>query len=207
MYNFNLIDDIGNLGVPVGVWAIIVFIMIVVLGLVIAVYVFASLGIMSFAKKNNIANAWLAFIPGGRSYLIGKLGYEIYAEPGKKNETLTWVTMGIGIAAYILDFGNNFLSYGLSIALVVLHTIAYYNIFKVVASNKSTLYTVLTALYNNLGGIFLYLNRDKDIKPVEVIKEVVEEEPKKPANNFCIHCGTKLNPNVKFCPECGKPIE
>ncbi len=207
MYNFNIIEDIGNLGVPVGVWAIIVFIMIVALGLVIAAYVFASLGIMSFAKKNNIANAWLAFIPGGRSYLIGKLGYEIYAEPSKKNETLTWVTMGIGIAAYILDFGNNFLSYGLSIALVVLHTIAYYNIFKVVASNKSTLYTVLTALYNNLGGIFLYLNRDKDIKPVEVIKEVVEEEPKKPANNFCIHCGTKLNPNVKFCPECGKPIE
>lgn len=41
---------------------------------------------------------------------------------------------------------------------------------------------------------------------VEIISKYVDKTDNK-ANNtrFCKHCGIELNPNAKFCPNCGKP--
>ncbi len=210
----NLLGIITSLGV------FAIFLFVVLIAVLIAAYVFSSLGIMGLAKKNDLPAPWLAFIPGGRSYLIGKLGYEIYVEPSKRNQTLTWVTLGLGIGALVFDINNYLLGNMLTIALTVFQTVAFYNIFKVINEKNCVIYTVVTAIYNNLGGIFLYLNRDKaekrEIAPLEISEEVNEDlssEEKqtetKPTieHNFCIHCGAKLKPNSKFCGECGKAIK
>ena len=48
----------------------------------IALYVFESLGLMQLAKRNNIKNSWIAFIPVANVYLYGKLAFEDNVKTG-----------------------------------------------------------------------------------------------------------------------------
>ena len=179
---------------------------------------------MNLAKKKNIPNPWLAFLPVGSSYLIGKLGFEVYQEESKKNPTLTWVTLGI--AAGIILFGDESFSGILSIALLVFHSIAYYNIFKALSKNY-VVFTVFTVLSDSLlGGVFLYSmrntiedkqeedikeeNKEEKTKEAEIVKEEKKEEIKKEEKvrpSFCSICGNKINKTAKFCSNCGQKIE
>ena len=215
MYNFDF-DLTEVFGVAS---LLIVFFAVVVLLGVIIVWVFSSLGLMNLAKKKNIPNPWLAFLPVGSSYLIGKLGFEVYQEESKKNPTLTWVTLGI--AAGIILFGDESFSGILSIALLVFHSIAYYNIFKALSKNY-VVFTVFTVLSDSLlGGVFLYSMRNtiedkqeedikEETKEAEIVKEEKKEEIKKEEKvrpSFCSICGNKLNKTAKFCSNCGQKIE
>ena len=215
MYNFDF-DLTEVFGVAS---LLIVFFAVVVLLGVIIVWVFSSLGLMNLAKKKNIPNPWLAFLPVGSSYLIGKLGFEVYQEESKKNPTLTWVTLGI--AAGIILFGDESFSGILSIALLVFHSIAYYNIFKDLYKNY-VVFTVFTVLSDSLlGGVFLYSMRNtiedkqeedikEETKEAEIVKEEKKEEIKKEEKvrpSFCSICGNKLNKTAKFCSNCGQKIE
>ena len=58
---FNIADPDVDL-----ICASIIFIVIAVF-----CYVLGSIGLMNLAKKNNIPNSWLSFLPIGRSYIIG----------------------------------------------------------------------------------------------------------------------------------------
>ena len=132
-FNLNIPEFFGAASI------LVIFFAFVVLLLIIILWIFSSLGLMNLAKKNNIANPWLAFIPGGYSYIVGKLGYEVYSED--KNPTLTWVTLGLGIASFLL---SDIEIVGLiNLALLVLHGIAFYNMFKVLTKNY-VVYTVFS---------------------------------------------------------------
>ncbi len=216
MYNFNYNFDTYDLekyfnSIPSWLIIFLIFFLIVLVLAIIVAYVFSSLGLMETAKKNNIDNAWLAFIPIGRHYLIGKLGYEVYAEEGKNNASLVWVTFGLSIASFLL---NNYL---VSVALMVFTYIAFYNIFKAV-TEKYKMYTVFTVLFGDtLGGIFLYvmrgkltnMNSSKKTLEKENIeeKEEIKEETKTARPKYCPECGNKLNTNANFCTNCGKKIK
>ena len=227
MINFNLegleglenIDGVDRLlSFLGGASILIVFFAIILAIIIIFLWVFGSMGIMNTAKKNNIPNPWLAFVPVGRSYLIGKLGFEVYAEESKKNATFTWITLGLGAATLVLDGGD--LDKLTSLGLLVFESWAFYNIFKVINPKNSVIYTVITVITDTLfGGIFLYMMKDKEesIKDEEKVTEatVVEEkkEEKKEVkkeevtlNNFCKNCGNKLVKNAKYCPNCGKKV-
>ena len=190
--------------------------MIVLLGL-IAIYVVSSLGIMFAAKKNNIPSPWIAFIPYGRYYIVGKLGFEVYPEEEKKHPELTWILFGLSVASLFLGS-----IYGglLGLAITILNAMAFYNIYKVIVPKNATMFTVFTVIVENLGGVFLYSLRDKietveipEVKAPEIVVEEEKEESKKEVKEekerpkFCPDCGTKLTKTAKFCPECGKEIK
>ena len=209
----------GGVLATFGVLAI--FIVIILSILIIGLWIFGSVGLMNLAKKNNISNAWLVFLPIGRSYILGKLGFEKYGDPkNTNNNTFMWVTFGLGIASFVLGTSDGDLGTLVKYALLFFECWAFYNIFKNLNEKNSVLYTVFTALTGTLlGGIFVYLTKEpsevkeaevveeKKVEPKEDKKETKKKETKKDSSKFCSQCGNKLLNDAKFCPECGNKIK
>lgn len=203
---FNDLRELVNYLGPLGVFLIIIFFIAIII-----FYVFSSLGLMELAKKNNVSNPWLSFIPIGRHYLLGKLGYEVYEKNGIENKQIAYIMLALSAATVIKIFDGP-----ASLALVVLSWLCYNKIYQYLIPEKATTYTFLSFFFN---GIPLYFN-PSIIKPYE--EEVIVTENKeettnqetnekketttKPTPNFCSSCGTKLNKKANFCPECGKKI-
>ena len=210
-YNISLNEFFGGLG-------IIFIFFIFVFGIIsIVLYVFGALGIMEVAKRNKLQNPWLAFIPVANSYLVGKLGFEIYSDKDNKNTTFPWVMLGLSACMLIIDSESEL--YGLlNVALIVFSTISYYRIYKYLTP-KYKMYTVLSVFF---GGIPLYFSKEK-IKPKEdnevneadVLKEeknkkteteeIKKEQPDRPL--YCSNCGNKLTKTSKYSNNCGKKID
>ena len=221
-YNYEMeLENLWN-SIPTSVWLIFMFLLVVIVAGVIVAYVFSSLGIKSAADKNKIPNSWLAFIPCARSYLVSKMGYEIYADDNKKNPTIPWITLGVSIATVVLSGDLYRLA---SVALIILDAIAFYNIFKATTS-KSTLYTVLSVIFGEFaGGVILFTMRNNlkvptkgstrkhNVEEADITNEEKDEEPKAKktsktkALNFCPECGAKLSDDSKFCPNCGHELK
>lgn len=179
-------------------------------------YIFGALGLMALAKKNKLDNPWLAFIPIGNSYLLGKLGFEVYSSKEEKNPTLTWILFGASLASCIV---GSFLENIASTVTIVFMVLAYNRIYKNIVPQSATKYTIFSFFF---GGIPFYLNKDLvkettfqeevvvEKEEVNENKEEVKEETKelkKERPNFCSNCGNKLTKSAKFCPECGQQIK
>ncbi len=212
----NLKDLSLDLG-PLGLFLILIFIIAAVI-----LYIFSSLGLMELAKKNNISNPWLAFIPVGYHYLLGKLGFEVYEKNSSENKQMPYIMLALS-AVYLVGV----LDGPVSIALMVLSVLSYNKIYKYLVPEKATSYTVLSLFFK---GIPLYFN-SSILKPYEEenitetheetkeepreneSKEEVEENNKKETTkeekikpNYCSSCGARLNKSANYCPECGKKI-
>jgi len=210
MYNY--INEFSSL---FGAFSIIaIFFLFVFLIFYLAAYIFGALGVMEVAKKNNIPNPWLAFIPVANSYLIGQLGFEVYSNENEKNTTFPWIMAGLSASGIILN-GDSSLYTLAEIALAVFGTISYYRIYKYLTP-KYKMYTVLSFFF---GGIPLFMNKDMikakketNEKEASVIsegkiketKEEIKENIERPL--YCSNCGNKLNKTAKFCSNCGKKI-
>ena len=202
---YNYFDEYTNFLGPIAIFLIVLLVLIS-----IVMYIFGALGLMALAKKNKLDNPWLAFIPVGSSYLLGKLGFEIYSSKEEKNPTLTWILFGASLASCIV---GSFLENIASTVTIVFMVLAYNRIYKNIVPQSATKYTILSFFF---GGIPFYLNKDlvkeatfQEEVVVEKEEEVKEEtkELKKERPKFCSNCGNKLTKSAKFCPECGQQIK
>ena len=205
---YNYFDEYTNFLGPIAIFLIVLLVLIS-----IVMYIFGALGLMALAKKNKLDNPWLAFIPIGNSYLLGKLGFEVYSSKEEKNPTLTWILFGASLASCIGSFLENIAS----IVTIVFMVLAYNRIYKNIVPQSATKYTILSFFF---GGIPFYVNKElvkeATFEEVVVEKEVKEKpekvneedkEIKKERPNFCSNCGNKLTKSAKFCPECGQQIK
>ncbi len=212
MYNdvFGELENMNLDGVLGGLAIFIVILALIILAIAIILYVFQSIALSQLAKKNNMANPWMAWIPVANMYLLGKMGFEMYAPKEKRNEVFTWVLLGCSAASILLS--DTSISGLITLALTVFNTWAYYYIFNKINNKNCVLYTVLTAIFG-LGGIFLYCNRKNfvaadDVAPVAktVVNEEVKEEKTEEKAKFCPTCGEKVNKTSKFCGKCGTQL-
>ena len=208
---YDYFDAYTNFLGPIAIFLIVLLVLIS-----IVMYIFGALGLMALAKKNKLDNPWLAFIPIGNSYLLGKLGFEVYSSKEEKNSTLTWILFGASLASCIV---GSFLENIASTVTIVFMVLAYNRIYKNIVPQSATKYTILSFFF---GGIPFYLNKDLvkeatfqeevgvEKEEVNENKEEVKEETKelkKERPNFCSNCGNKLTKSAKFCPECGQQIK
>ena len=123
---FSDLKDLSLALGPLGMFLILIFLIAAVI-----LYVFSSLGLMELAKKNNIPNPWLAFIPIGYHYLLGKLGFEVYEKNGSENKQIPYIMLALS-AVYLVGV----LDGPVSIALMVLSVLSYNKIYKYLVPEK-----------------------------------------------------------------------
>ena len=63
-----------------------------------------------------------------------------------------------------------------------------------------------TGLQTELAGVLAEIDRLKGAAP-EPVKNVAVNGKRPAAKNQCPHCGAKFSQSLKFCGECGKPME
>lgn len=124
----------------------------VLLILFLLVYLFGAIGLYSMAKRANINNEWLAFIPIGNAYIVGEL----------IDERLKWFTVGSsgGIKLLIICIGAIVLNLipviGNIVAILVgiFWIVVYYWLFEKY-SESATLLTIVNVITGGLAGAFI----------------------------------------------------
>lgn len=76
--------------------------LVLTLGVTAAIYIIGALGVKKLADRRNMKNSWLAWLPVGQEYLLGKMSDDISAEepPFKKHGWMIWYPVIAG--AYLL---------------------------------------------------------------------------------------------------------
>jgi hypothetical protein len=144
--------------------AVIIGVVVVALAIAIVLYVFESIALYSIAKKRGIENPWLAWIPVGNAFLIGKIAdYYDLRETGKSNNFAIWMLCLSG-ATLVLSFTVilSFIGVMAAIALAVFEYICFYKFYKHVNPQNSTLLLVLSILFSVALPFILFAHRNKD---------------------------------------------
>ncbi len=128
----------------------------------IALYVLSALGLFTMAKRRNIENAWLAWIPVAQLYILGeiigpvKLGDFDVSKPGLY---LLVGILGLWVLAQIPKIGFLF-----SLAITVVSIGALYYLFKrYTTENTPVLFTILSVITCGfLAPIFVFVIRNNE---------------------------------------------
>ena len=149
-----------------GLAALGIFGGILIFAIGVVAYILAAIGLSKLGEKQNVPNAWLAWIPIAQLYVIGALIKEV------KLGTLTIPRMeivlplgavAIGILTFIPVLGQL-----IALCYYALCIYSLYMLYKLYVPNEAVLYTILSAL--GLFSIFIFIIRDKD-QVAQVIQE------------------------------------
>ncbi|MBQ8670270.1 MAG: hypothetical protein IJ508_03390, partial [Oscillospiraceae bacterium] len=97
-------------GLLVMMGAVLVLVILMAIAATAAVYVLQALSLQTMAKRRGIANAWLAWVPVGSSWLLGAIADDINARQGKKTSygilllVVTAACMGAGFSLFLIPF-------------------------------------------------------------------------------------------------------
>ena len=142
----------------------------VVFGLVGLVgYVLMALGLQRMATNEGIENPWLAWIPVGNIWIMGKLIKTI--ELGSNKWEQAELILVIAVAGSILLAAIPVIGTIISLVVAVLMILVNYKLYKLYAPEKAVMYLILTILFNMLAmGIILFMIKDNK-QIVEIIEE------------------------------------
>ena len=113
---------------------------LLIIALFIFIYVILSLALMKIAQKKGIENAWLAWIPIGNSYIIGKIAgpFHFITDIAKPELVLPIMSLCgfIPVVGWLIVLAGSILTYA-----------AYYTIFKEYRGEKATTMIILTIIF------------------------------------------------------------
>ena len=130
----------------------------------IVLYILLALGLYTLAKRRNIANPWLAWIPFvGQVFLLGKLvGCEVNIG-GWKIEKLDIVLL-IGSIIVLVLGQVPVLGLILGIAFAILYFFTLYKLFSIYKPDLAVVWLVLSIILSFMGPIFIFVMRNEDPK-------------------------------------------
>jgi len=144
----------------VGMAAFIGIFSLLIIVLAIGSYVLAALGLYTMAKRRNIENPWVAWIPVAQMYILGKLirtlnigSYEV--------PQVELVLPGIAIAGVVLG-AIPLIGTVIAIASAVVSLFAIYKLYNMYRPDQATLYLILSIVIPFMGPVFLFLMRNDD---------------------------------------------
>lgn len=153
----------------VGIFAALagVFIVFGIVGIV--GYVLMAIGLQRMAINEGIENAWLAWVPVGNVWIIGKLVKTI--ELGSNKWEQAELILVVAVAASILLSAIPVIGTIISLAVGILLILVNYKLYKLYAPEKAVMYLIVTIIFNLIAmGIILFILRDKK-QVVEIIEE------------------------------------
>ena len=124
----------------------------------VAAYVLTAIGLSKLAQKQNIPNAWLAWVPIAQLYIIGVIIKEV--KLGSFTIPRMELVLPLGAVAVGVLSAIPFLGGLVALAFAVLFVYTLYLLFKLYVPESAVLYTVLSAI--GLFAIFIFIIRDKD---------------------------------------------
>ncbi len=139
--------------------------LVIILAVIIFVYVLRAIALYTMAKRQNIANAWLAWVPIGQEYVYGM----VLKEKITVTSTLTipyaqWVLIGLTTLSTMTS-KNDILMIIVSIVTIVVTILAWLRLYKLYAPEKAVLYTVLSVIIPIASPIIMMIIRKNT--PVE----------------------------------------
>lgn len=203
---------VGAAGVFMGLFLLIYFL---ALAFSVVSYVLSSVGMYRIAKRRGIHHAWLSWIPVGNSWLLGSISdhyqYVVKQKVTRRRNvllTLNLILLGAtcafsgGIVAAVvmsneaqatIAIALSVVSYlvvlGLSIAIMVITYIAYYDLFRSCKPGNAVLFLILGVVFNVTLPFFVFFisnsdegmpprrSRQPEQIPVEEPMDTPEEEP------------------------------
>ncbi len=128
-----------------------------------------ALGLQRMATNEGIENPWLAWIPVGNIWIMGKLIKTI--ELGSNKWEQAELILVIAVAGSILLAAIPVIGTIISLVVAVLMILVNYKLYKLYAPEKAVMYLILTILFNMLAmGIILFMIKDNK-QIVEIIEE------------------------------------
>lgn len=173
----------------------------------LASYILTAIAVYAMASRRGLRKPWLAWIPVLNCWLLGSLSDQYqYVVKGQNKSKRKWLlvlkllnsvlwllliilavvavgTLIMKEAAQVMGLVVALMGLivplaGVSIAYVVIRYIALYDIYRSLDPDNSTLYLVMSILFNPTEPFFLFFNRDKDKgMPPRKQQPVVEPEP------------------------------
>ena len=161
----------------------------VIVAVSLAAYVLQSVGMYSIADRRGIRNAWLAWIPVGNLWILGSISDQYqYLTKGKvKNRRKALLVLTIAeVVAYIVCIVSIIIAgissamsgtpdaaivtvltglalVAISIVLVVITYMCYYDMFRSCEPGSATLFLVLSILISYALPVVVFLCRKKDL--------------------------------------------
>lgn len=192
---------VGAAGIITGLLLIVYFLL---MGVSIVSYVLGALGSYRIAKRRGIHHAWLAWVPVGNAWLLGSLSdhYQYVAKHKvtKRRKVLltlsiimmalslvTGVVAGVSAAldgtalAIALVVFAYFIILGLSIAVMVISFIAYYDLFQSCKPEYAVLFLILGIFFSVALPFFVFAcSKDDKGMPAKRAPQSVTQIPCEP---------------------------
>ena len=91
-----------KLSAMMGVLAVVLVVFLIALGVIVTIYVLGAFGAYRLAKRRGMQNAWLAWLPVGQEYILGKMSDGISAEDPPYQKKGWWIAYPIISGVYLL---------------------------------------------------------------------------------------------------------
>lgn len=143
------------------------FIILVIVG--IALYIVMALALQAMAKKLDLENTWLAWIPIANVYLMGKVAGDEVTIFQKKIPKLSLVLL-VGCIAIMIISGIPVIGQLAAIAYAVLSFFSMYKIYRIFAESSAVLFIVLSIVLN-VTAPFLMLMASKNEPNMTIFNE------------------------------------
>jgi len=148
-----------------GLFAVLGGFLIVIFIILIAMFVLRALALYTMAKRKNIANAWLAWIPLAQEYILGMiLNKKITVTSTISIPYAQWILVGLNVLT-AATYDNEVLSSIVLIISLVITVLALLRLYKLYAPDKAVLYTVLSVVIPITSPIIMMMIRNNT--PVE----------------------------------------
>lgn len=140
------------------VFGILFFMIFLVLGAFVGLYVLYSLGLYTLAKNEGLESAWLAWIPVVNRYLIGELtGDETWGMGNSK-----WVLcLGPFLCALLAPV---FIGFILELAYIVYYFMTLYKLYEIYADKNKDLYIITSIIFRFLIPVWMFVIRNNEAK-------------------------------------------
>lgn len=145
----------GTILAFLAIWGFMIF-LIFILGILL--YVLSSIGLCKLASNQKIENPWLAWIPIGNMYILGKLVKNLKID-ALEIPSLELV-LPLGFVAVMLFKHIPVIGWLISIAYSVLCLLAFYKLYKMYRPEQAVLWVVLSIVLPFMGPIFIFMMRN-----------------------------------------------